>query len=207
MALNDGQPLSGLTDEQLIECYRSGQRQAYVIIVERYRRELFHFLLRYTNNEATADDVFQDTFLQIHLSVDSFQTHRKFRPWLFTIAANKARDQLRKDKRRQTVALSAPILNHGDGEQSHIDLLEARLPLPLEDAQRRETNELVQEVIASLPDHLREILLLAYFHRFAYKQIAQMLNIPLGTVKSRLHASVGTFAQLWKTRFQEHESQ
>ena len=61
-------------------------------------------------------------------------------------------------------------------------------------------------MVASLPDHLREVLLLAYFNQFAYKDIAEMLGIPLGTVKSRLHAAVGTFAQLWKARFPAAES-
>ena len=56
-----------------------------------------------------------------------------------------------------------------------------------------------------LPDHLREVLVMAYFHQFAYKDIAEMLSIPLGTVKSRLHAAVGTFAQLWKARYPEKD--
>lgn len=77
------------------------------------------------------------------------------------------------------------------------------LPMPAEEVEREETRELVQVVIGEMPEHLREVLLLAYFHQFAYKQIADMLSIPLGTVKSRLHAAVATFAELWKKRYGE----
>jgi RNA polymerase sigma-70 factor (ECF subfamily) len=79
-----------------------------------------------------------------------------------------------------------------------MDLVAADQPGPEQEAVRRETQERVRQVVDKLPDHLREILMLAYFHQFAYKDIADILQIPLGTVKSRLHAAVGTFAGLWK---------
>ena len=89
---------------------------------------------------------------------------------------------------------------HQDGGRAFIDLLEADLPLPQEKAQQKETGQIVRDVVSSLPEHLREVLLLAYFNRMAYREIAENLSIPLGTVKSRLHAAVGTFAELWKAQ-------
>lgn len=186
-------------DERLIEMYRQGREEAFGVLVNRYQQELFHFLVRFTSNRAAAEDVFQDTFLQVHQSIDSFETSRRFKPWLFTIAANKARDHLRRSKRRATVPLSASVKSGSDEQdRQFLDLMEAELPLPEDEAARKETQQRVSQVVQGLPDHLREILLLAYFHQFPYQQIADMLEIPLGTVKSRLHSAVGTFAQAWK---------
>jgi len=205
MALGADQSLDDMSDEQLVEAYRQGREEAFPALVNRYRQELFHFLVRFMGRRAAAEDVFQDAFLQVHLSIDKFDTSRRFKPWLFTIAANKGRDFMRKKMRRQTVPLSAPVSGDGSDEREFVDLLQDDLPLPTEAAETGETQRLVKEVVDSLPDHLREILLLAYFEQFAYKEIAEMLDIPLGTVKSRLHAAVGTFSQMWKLRFTESQ--
>jgi RNA polymerase sigma-70 factor, ECF subfamily len=193
-------PLEDLTDEQLLGRHRGGDEGALEVLIERYRLELFHFLARFLGNQASADDIFQEAFLQVHISAGTFDTSRRFKPWLFTIAANKARDYLRKNKRQKAASLSATVDQHQDGGRSFIDLLEADLPLPEEKAQQEEASQIVRQVVASLPDHLREVLLLAYFNKLAYREIAENLGIPLGTVKSRLHAAVGTFAQLYKAQ-------
>jgi len=189
---------SQLTDEQLVGLYRAGEVRAYELLMHRYKHELFHFMMRFVHNRATADDLFQETFLQVYTSIDSFDTTRRFKPWLFTIAANKARDLLRKSSRTQAIRLSTPLDSQDTQGRSLIDLMEADLPLPEENLQSDETKAQVAAAVADLPEHLREVLLLAYFHQFAYKEIAEMLGVPLGTVKSRLHAAVATFADRWK---------
>ncbi len=193
---------STISDEQLLQRYRSGQTPAFEELVERYRLELFHFLSRFAGNRAAAEDLFQETFLQVHLSAETFDPQRRFRPWLFTIAANKARDYLRRNNRRQTPQLSAPVDESGDDSRSFEDLLAGDFPLPPEEVEKQETQQLVKQVVSEMPDHLREVLLLAYFQQLAYKDIAEMLKIPLGTVKSRLHAAVATFADLWRQRYE-----
>ena len=85
-----------------------------------------------------------------------------------------------------------------DANHSFIDLLEADMPMPQENLATAELQALVGRTIDEMPEHLKEILLLAYFQKFAYGEIAQMLKIPLGTVKSRLHTAVATFAKCWK---------
>ncbi len=200
MPLNNNKPGSSITDEQLIELHRAGDEQAFTALVERYRQELFHYLSRMTNKRSLADDVFQEAFLQVYLSLETFDTERRFRPWLFTIATNKARDQLRRNKRHDIASLSVPMASQQfDQERAYVDLLEADIPLPEEDMAREEMQSLIKKVVTDLPSHLREVLLLSYFHRFSYKEIAEMLQVPVGTVKSRLHTAVGTFAKRWKT--------
>ena len=90
------------TDEQLLAEYLRGDRQAFTELIGRYQSELYNYLLKFLSQPALAEDVFQETFLQVHLSAESFQAERRFRPWLYTIAVNKARDLLRKQKRRHS---------------------------------------------------------------------------------------------------------
>jgi RNA polymerase sigma-70 factor (ECF subfamily) len=163
--------------------------------MSRYSNELLHFLTRFLGSRAAAEDVFQEAFLQVHLSADTFDPSRRFKPWLFTIAANKARDHHRKHGRRAAVSLSASV---GDEDgQAFVDLLQSDIPTPGAPIIDAERSRLVRSAIDRLPSHLREILLLSYFQRMSYNQIADALEIPLGTVKSRLHTAVAAFARAW----------
>jgi RNA polymerase sigma-70 factor (ECF subfamily) len=198
MSPEPGPKLDKLTDEQLIAAYQGGRRDAFTVLIERYRNELFHFLARFMGDRAAAEDIFQEAFLQVHLSVDTFEPDKRFKPWLFTIAANKARDYMRKRARRPAAPLDAPM--GGDAEAgSFIDLLEAEFSDPEENLESTELVEEVQRIISQMPEHLREILLLSYFQKLSYNEIAESLQIPLGTVKSRLHTAVANFAKAWKT--------
>lgn len=189
-----------LTDEQLFERYRSGESEALRTLIERHHDDLLRFLTRLLGDRVAAEDVFQDAFLQVHISQDSFDISRRFRPWLFTIAANKGRDYLRKKGRRRTVDLSAPV-GGGDGrEATFMDLMEIDIPAPGDAMDVGERDAEVQRALDGLSPPLREILLLAYFQRLSYAQIAEDLGIPLGTVKSRLHSAVASFARQWNLR-------
>lgn len=194
MSERQTRPQSDPTDEQLFSRYRSGDLHALRELIDRYQPDLLRFLYRMTGDRQLAEDAFQDAFLQLHTSGDSFDPSRRFRPWVFTIAANKARDALRKRKRRQAVELSAPVRGSGGGDSaSLVDLLEIDAPSPDDGLTAAERDAMVQRALGSLPDPLREILLLAYFQRLSYAQIADDLGIPLGTVKSRLHSAVARF--------------
>ncbi|MFG0247560.1 MAG: RNA polymerase sigma factor [Phycisphaeraceae bacterium JB051] len=195
-----------LTDEHLIGLYCEGDRGAFTALLKRYRQELFAFLYRFLGSRAAAEDVFQDTFLQIHLRAERFETDRQLKPWLFTIAANKARDYLRRNKRHNNVSLDAPTPGNTGGGGSgsgatFVDLMQAQTVQPDESLSDQEKRDMVRQVIDNLPQHQREVLVLAYFHQLAYKDMAEALDVPLGTVKSRLHAAVANFAKQWKQTF------
>ncbi len=202
MASSTSQPVANdqRTDEQLLAGYREGDRESFALLVQRYQRELYHFLVRFMGDRVLADDVFQETFLQVHQSAAQFDPSRRFRPWLFTIAANKARDMIRSNNRRPTSALQAVIAPTEESGGEFIDLMRAAENLPSDPMERRELQERVQQTVKAMPEHLREILLLSYFHQFPYKQISEILDIPLGTVKSRLHAAVAHFADQWRAQ-------
>jgi len=189
------------SDEQLLDAYRHGDKSSFATLVARYQRELYHFLTRFLGDRVAAEDVFQETFLQVHQSRNQFDPARRFKPWLFTIAANKARDLMRSRARRPTNPLQAAVGSGDDAGTEYIDLMAASGPAgqrPEEPLEEQEMKDAVQRIVQSMPGHLREILLLSYFHQFPYKQIGDILGIPLGTVKSRLHAAVAYFADRWK---------
>jgi len=194
----DSTPAQGPTDEELLTRHLEGDRTALPTLIARYSDDLIHFLTRFLGSRASAEDVFQETFLQIHQSAESFDTSRRFKPWLFTIAANKARDAHRKRARRRTVSLSSAVSEDGDGH-AFVDLMDAELPTPDRPVLDAERSERVTLVIDGLPPHLREILLLSYFQKMSYNQIAEALEIPLGTVKSRLHSAVASFGRAWSS--------
>ena len=190
--------LRPVTDEQLLAAHLKGDRLAFTALVQRYQRDLYHFLLRFLGNSAAADDVFQEAFIQVFQSATTFETGRTFRPWLFTIAANKARDYLRTKARKQTVSLQATIDNSADGNQ-YLDLMGSVEESPTAHLEQEELQHRVNSAIQRMPEHLREVIVLAYFNQIPYKQIAEILKVPLGTVKSRLHTAVETFANIWKS--------
>ncbi|MEY3143307.1 MAG: polymerase sigma factor SigW [Planctomycetota bacterium] len=193
---SNAKALEGCSDEQLLVAHRAGDAQALRILVDRYRAELHGFLTRLVGSRAGADDVFQEAFLQVHLSADSFDEERRFKPWLYTIAANKGRDFLRRQKRRAAVSLDAPTGKDSDG--ALIDLIEGDSTAPSLPLESGDEAALVKQVVDGMPPHFREILLLSYFQKLSYAQISDSLSIPLGTVKSRLHAAVACFAESWK---------
>lgn len=200
-------PKEPLSDESLFERYRHGETEAIRTLIERHHDDLLRFLTRLVGERAGAEDVFQETFLQIHQAAASFDAERKFRPWLFTIAANKGRDFLRKKGRRKTLDLSAPVGGSLEDGPQYVDLMEINLPGPEAGLDAEEQSEQVQLALDELPPALREILLLAYFQRLSYAQIADDLEIPLGTVKSRLHSAVATFAKKWQERNESRAKQ
>jgi RNA polymerase sigma-70 factor (ECF subfamily) len=123
---------------------------------------------------------------------------RRFRTWLFTIAANKARDLLRSNGRHPSNPLQA-LVTPGDEESGQfIDFVPAPGDLPSEAMARRELAHRVRSTVMEMPNNLREILLLSYFNQFPYSQISDILGVPLGTVKSRLHTAVAEFGNRWK---------
>ena len=193
------------TDEQLLARHLEGDESAFRQLVERHHRELFQFVFRFTHSTAAADDVVQDTFLQLHLAGQTFDPSRRLKPWLFTIAANKARDHLRSRTRRRELPLDASVGGEDDTDQSFLSLLGDGASEPSSELEEEEERELVRKVVDQMPANLAEALILAYFHKFPYKDIAEMLDIPLGTVKSRLHAAVAHFGSRYNDLKQARE--
>ena len=191
-ALDPAEDLAQVTDEALLGRYRDlGQPADFDALVHRYERELYRYLARYLGNPALADDVFQNTFLQVHLKRALYEDGRPVRPWLYAIATHQAVDALRKAGRHPTISLDRRVESSGEPDPGAlVDLLVGDEPGPLARLQGEERAEWVRASIARLPDALRQTLVLAYYQDLKYREIAEILKIPVGTVKSRLHAAL-----------------
>jgi RNA polymerase sigma-70 factor (ECF subfamily) len=198
--------LKKMTDSELLTHYIAGEEAAFREIVNRYKNSLYAFLRQFLNRHDLVEDVFQETFLQLFNSRESFDKSRPLRPWLFTIAANKAKDALRKWQRTSAVPIGTMADSQDLSFDEMLNSVTSDATLPYEELQKSETSLRVGRIIADMPENLREILVLAYFNRFSYKQMAEILSIPIVTGKIRLHTAVGRFAKDWKTSFGSTES-
>ena len=200
----NGSDVAEATDEELMNRYRSdGRQEDYAALVGRYERELYRYLARYLGDSALADDVFQNTFLQVHLKRELYENGRPFRPWLYAIATHQAVDALRKASRHPTLSLDTRATSSDSDPSALVELLVSDSPGPLSNLQEDERREWVRRSIAKLPDTLRQTLTLAYYQDLKYREIADILNIPVGTVKSRLHAALTKLTEMAKAAKQE----
>lgn len=184
------------SDEELLHQYeQTGDRSLFELLMRRYQNEIYSYLRRYLGDAEMAEDAFQSTFLQVHLKCAAFDPKRRFRPWLYAIATNQAIDIRRRNKRHNVASLDRPG-NQDDGQWS--DKLVGDLPDPLVSASLRENGDWVHEAVGSLSETMRQVVELVYYRGMKYREAAEVLGVPVGTVKSRLHVAVGRLGQMWE---------
>lgn len=196
----DGQDVTArLSDEALLVRYREeGNRDDFAQLVHRYERELYAYLRRYLGDADMAQDVFQATFLQVHLKCEQFEEYRRFRPWLYTIATNQAIDAQRRNRRHRMISLDRAGAGRDDEDLGTlVNLLVSSEPNPLGELDRDERRTTVRDSVEQLPDALRAVVVLVYYQGMKYREAADVLHIPVGTVKSRLHTAIHKLHEMW----------
>lgn len=187
------------SDEDLFGRFRtSGDIRAFEALVHRYEHELFGYLRRYLHSAELAEDVFQATFLRLHLSRDGFEEGRKFRPWLYSIATNQAIDILRRERRHQR-AVHDGVGTAGQ-QCSLLGTVAARGQAPDENAGDHEERLQMRAAVRQLSDVQRRAVELVYERGLAYREAAIAMGVPVGTVKSRLHSALLSLGRIWPGR-------
>ncbi len=194
------QPPDTPTDEELLTRLRRGEHDLFGLLVRRHERELYGYLRRYTGDPELAADVFQNTCVAVFTKIRQYEPGRAARPWLYAIATNQAIDAMRRRARRKD-ARSVPSLPADDANPDAVaslfDLLEKAAPTPDQIAEGKELRAIVRAAVDELPDLLRQVVLLTYFQGMKYQDAADVLGVPLGTVKSRLHAALMKLTEFW----------
>jgi RNA polymerase sigma-70 factor (ECF subfamily) len=191
--------LDRMTDEDLLLEYRlTGSSAVFEALVKRYERELYNYLRRFLGSQVLAEDAFQATFLQVHLKCHLYDADRKVRPWLYTVATNQAIDIQRRNRRHRLVSLDRPNRVQHDNLGTLVDVLGSREMDPGDGLEQGERREWVRAAVAALPEQLRSAVRLVYFRGMKYREAADELSVPVGTVKSRLHAAVKRLGQAWQ---------
>ena len=183
---------SHMSDEDLLLEYRAiGDEGVFAQLVHRYERELYSYLRRYLGDASLAEDAFQATFLQVHLKCDQFETDRKFRPWLYSIATNQAIDSQRRNRRHKAVSLDRNNRKDSDDQVGTLlEMMENRQPGPLAELEAGERQAWVRNAVDSLPEQYRAPVMLIYYQGLKYQEAAEILGIPVGTAKSRMHTAI-----------------
>lgn len=172
-------------DRQLIERLQRGDSRAVDEAVGKYKRQLFAFILRMINDHATAEDIFQETWLRMIRSIGSFRGDSLLSTWLFQIALNLCRDSIRKKSKVHFVPLE-------DAEN---------LPCsPGVDPLKMLQAEQVRKMVDELPVKMREVVVLRYFHDMSDQEIAAVVHCPLGTIKTRFHRAIKLLSKKWELR-------
>ncbi len=202
--LSDCTTVAEVADEVLLrEFVKSGNRAAFEKLVRRYQLEIYNYLRRYMGDDDQAEDAFQLTFVKVYKKVEQFDLERRFRPWLYGIATHQAIDLKRRNKRRLHASLdvgsmsdesygasqSASIPDHRVAEQDPLEAEELRMQL--------------RDAIAEVGEPGRSALELIYLQSMPYRDAAEILGVPVGTVKSRVHAAVRKLATIWKRKEEE----
>lgn len=169
------------TDEDLIEKFQNGDLYAFDLIVKRYKNQLLNFIYRFLGNAEEAEDLVQETFLRVYRNRRAYQKVAKFSTWIYTIAGNLAKTELRKRKRRKFFSISDLGYNEKDYDISD------EAYNPEKDVDSRMKEEIIHREINDLSPKFREVILLRDVQQLSYEEISQIVNIPLGTVKSRVN--------------------
>jgi len=179
---------SDVSDEVLMIRVKAGDDDALAVLVRRYERPLFNYACKMLGNRSDAEDVFQETFLRVHLHGNRFWGNAPFRPWLYRIATNLCKDRLRYRKRRPEVPVSS--LRQDEDWPDPVAQWAATSQRPDEAALARERGEIMERALADLNVKHRAVFLMAHQEGLSYAEIATALWIPVGTVKSRMNKAV-----------------
>ncbi len=164
-------------DTQLVQAALGGDKEAFGCLVERYQDRVFNTLVRVLGSRDDARDIVQDAFVQAFVKLDSFRGDAKFYTWLYRIAMNLALSHRR--RRRLTESLDATKENVGEEPV-------AQQPTAAQDLIERERAEQLQQALLKLNDGHRQILVLRELEGFSYETLSEILELPVGTVRSRL---------------------
>jgi RNA polymerase sigma-70 factor (ECF subfamily) len=173
------------SDEQLLHLYTRGELEAMEVLLERYKKPVFSFVLRMVGNRTRAEDLLQETFLRLVEHAHTFEGNAKLKTWIFRIARNQCIDEARRRVHRNHPSLDAPSGQDADGPNLH-----ERVASREANAERRSVgNELkvrMGRAIEALPDEQREVFLLRQVQNLQFKEIAEVTGVSENTVKSRM---------------------
>ena len=169
------------TDEELIARFQEGDEQAYTELVNRYRGKLMTFVYRFVNDMEQAEDIIQDTMLKLYTHKHYYRNIAKFSTWIYTIAGNLAKTELRKRKHHKVTNISQMGPEDRDYE------LPSVAPETDEVVQSEYIEKKIQAAIQNLPLHFRTVTILRDIQELSYEEISKIVEVPLGTVKSRIN--------------------
>lgn len=190
--------LSTLTDEELIKEFQDNNTiEAYELLVKRFKDPLINFVYRFLGDKDACIDVVQDTMIKFYLNKDSYKSFAKFSTWIYTIAGNLAKNELKRRRRRTILSLS------NDDEERSIQVEDKAIIQPDRAADNEIKSEMVQRALMRVKAVYREVVILRDIQGLSYEEISEMTGLSLGTVKSRINRGRSQLQELLKNIYKD----
>ncbi len=190
-----------MDDAELVSRALDGDERAFQALADRYDDRLVHFVNRTIGDRDKAEDLVQETFLRVYRHLHRYDPDRKFSTWIYTIASNLAKNELR-NRSREPLVLYQTITKDREEDDRPLQW-EDKSYLPDDLYKKRDLREKVEEAVQELPDHHRKIFALREMEGKSYQEIADITGLKLGTVKSRLNRARNKFAEIIEPRLDE----
>jgi RNA polymerase sigma-70 factor (ECF subfamily) len=188
------EPAQQLSDEELIVLFLQGERSRFRELVQRYDQRLLNFINRLIGDRDRAEDLLQETFIRVYKHLDRFDPERKFSTWVYTIASNLAKNELR-NRSRNPIILFQHLVKDWEDDHRPLEFVDSSWR-PDDLYMKRHLKELVEQAAEKLPPHHRLVFILREAEGKSYEEIAEITNCSLGTVKSRLNRARNNFAAI-----------
>ena len=179
--------LQALADREVVELAKAGREVAYRELLRRYERPVFALIYRMVRDRALAEDLAQETFIKVLNALESYRPDYKFSSWIFKIANNAAIDQLRRHQLDTLSLDGAPHARTPDEVEATALQAADHGESPLEELESRETGSAIERAISRLRPEYRTAILLRHVEGRSYEEIAEVMDLPLGTVKTYIH--------------------
>ena len=186
--------LADLTDSQVVQGFLDGNARAFSELVDRYDKRLLNFVYRTVGDRERGQDLVQETFVRVYRHLHRFDQTKKFSTWIYTIAGNLAKNELR-NRSRNPLVLFQTIRKNWEADHRPLEWEDTKLR-PDDLYRKRHLKELVENTVAQLPEHHRLVFVLRELEGKTYEEIADITGCNLGTVKSRLNRARNNFARM-----------
>jgi RNA polymerase sigma-70 factor (ECF subfamily) len=186
--------LKDLTDSQVVQAFLDGEQRAFGELVRRYDNRLVNFVYRTVGDRERAQDLVQETFVRVYRHLHRFDQSKKFSTWIYTIASNLAKNELR-NRSRNPLVLFQTLKQNWDADHRPLEWEDTQFK-PDDLFRKRFLREKVEAAVDQLPEHHRVVFVLRELQGKTYEEIAEITGCNLGTVKSRLNRARNNFAQI-----------
>ena len=191
---------TGWKDEELIKEFQDNNTmEVYEVLVKRYKDPLINFVFRFVGDKDVSIDIVQDTMIKFYLNKDSYKSFAKFSTWIYTIAGNLAKNELKRRKRRTILSLSSS----GSEDDRPIEISDDRIVDPDRAADSGIKNDIIQKALLKVKPVYREVVILRDIQEFSYEEISEMTDLSIGTVKSRINRGRSQLQKLLKNIYIE----
>ena len=182
-------------DSAVVSAFLNGEERAFQELVERYQTRLLNFIFRTIGDRERAEDLVQEVFIRVYRHIHRFDRSKKFSTWVYTIASNLAKNELR-NRSRNPLVLFQTMKGTAREKDDRPLQFEDTTARPDDLYRKRHLRELVEETVAQLPEHHRQVFVLRELEGKSYEEIAEITDCNLGTVKSRLNRARNAFASM-----------